>query len=147
MIEGVFQRKGIILLPFDEQTEAAVQGFLENEPIRAKMSGTRKKRSLQQNKWIHKIFEITSENTDDLEWNTPEKTKRKVKMAMQFFKDDVTVVDNRVYFEFRSFAFDKMEQMEANIRYEEAKNICAMKMGVDPEVLEAEAKKRSRLNK
>ena len=64
---------------------------------------------------------------------------RNVKMKMKFFKDDVIVHGNKVYFELRSFAFDKMDHREANIRYEEAKNICAKFLGVTPETLQAEA--------
>ena len=110
------------------------------------LSGVLKERSVLQNNWIHKIFEITAENNDDPDWQTKEAVKKQVKLAMKFFKDDPIVSGSMVFFELRSFAFHKMKHREANIVYEHAKNICAAKMGVDPEVLETEAKKRSRLN-
>jgi hypothetical protein len=85
------------------------------------------------------MFKIVAMNTENPDWNTPEKVKRNVKMKMQFFKDEVIVANNKVYFELRSFAFDAMDQDEANIKYEEAKLICADFMKVKPEALEANA--------
>ena len=63
-------------------------------------------------------------------------------MALRFFKDEVVVSGNKVFFELRSFAFDKIEQSEANKIYEEAKNICSKMLGVEPEALKAESMKR-----
>ena len=52
------------------------------------------------------------------------------------------VHNNKVYFELRSFAFDRMEQREADIIYNQAKRVCAKKLGVPEEELEANAKER-----
>jgi len=115
--------------------------FLDNQILQAKIWGSKKPRSLLQNKWIHVIFRIVADNTDDPDWNTPEKVKRNVKMKMKFFEDDVIVEGNKVYFELRSFAFDKMEQNEANIKYDEAKLICAKFLKVSPDELQANAER------
>ena len=48
-----------------------------------------------------------------------------------------------VFFQLRSFAFNEMDQNEADEVYETAKNICAQHLGVDPGELEAKAKQRS----
>jgi len=126
--------------PISQEDIEVLRAFKVNQIIRAELYGTKKIRSVQQNKWLHAIFRFVSLNTENPDWDTPEKVKRNVKMAMKFFKDDVIVHNNKVYFELRSFAFDKMEAQEANLKYEEAKNICAKFLKVRPEELEAEAK-------
>ena len=127
--------------PFSQEDREAFRSYRENQIVDATIKGIRRPRSVQQNKWIHAMFRIVADNSRDEDWNTPEKVKRNVKLAMRFFKDEVVVHGNKVFFELRSFAFDEMEQAEANVRYEEAKNICAKHLGVDPETLEAEAMK------
>ncbi len=122
-----------------QEDREALKAYHPMQILRAKLTGHKRPRSVQQNRWIHAIFRIVAENTEEEDWNTPEKVKRNVKMAMKFFKDDVVVHGNRVFFELRSFAFDRMEQNEADIKYNEAKMICAKKLGVDPETLEAQA--------
>ena len=143
MKEIILQRKGKSLHPFSQEDLNKIKSYHENQPIKARLTGSRKARSLQQNKWIHAIFRIVADNIEDDEWNTPEKAKRSTKLAMKFFKDDVVVDGNKVYFELRSFAFDRMDQDEADIKYNEAKVICAKKIGVSPESLEANAKEQS----
>ena len=140
MIEIYCQLQGKHLIPVSQEYEEELRGYKQNQILRCVISGTRKQRSVQQNKWAHAMFRIVAENTQDPEWDSPEKVKRNVKMAMKFFEDEVVVRGNKVYFELRSFAFDRMDANEANVRYEDAKNICAKKLGVDPKVLEARAK-------
>ena len=136
------QRKGKLFVPFSQEDLEAGMSFKENEPIVCKMAGTRKPRSYLQIKWLHVVFRLVAENTEDPEWDTPEKVKRCVKMAMRLY-EDCFAVDSKVWFELKSFAFDKMEHDEANLRFNEAVLICAKKIGVDPETLKAEAKKES----
>ena len=131
------------LNPFSQEDLEKIKVFSVNQIVVGTLHGTRKQRSLMQNKWVHAMFRVVAANSQDPEWDTPEKVKRNVKMAMKFFKDEVVVFKNRVYFELRSFAFDEMEQNEANVRYEEAKNICAKHLGVRPEDLEARAKEEA----
>lgn len=125
--------------PASKEYAEELRSYKPNQMLRIQVYGTRKQRSVLQNRWVHAMFRIVAGSAKDPEWDTPEKVKRKVKMAMNFFKDDVIVHGNKVYFELRSFAFDKMDHNEANVRYEDAKNICAKKLGVDPKVLEAQA--------
>ncbi len=121
-----------------------LKAFLPNQILKAKLTGTLKARSVEQNKWVHAMFRFVAHNTDDHEWDTPEKVKRNVKMALKFFKDEVIVQGNKVFFELRSFRFDEMEQPEANMVYDQCKHICAAKLKVAPEVLEANAEKEGR---
>lgn len=137
------QYVNLAMVPVSKEDEDNLNSFKDNQILKNQTSGTRKARSVLQNKWVHAMFRFVAANTDNTEWNTPEKVKRKVKMAMHFFKPDVTVQGNKVYFELRSFAFDEMDAEEANIRYNEAMLICAKKLGVDPDILEANAKEES----
>lgn len=141
MQEIVLQLKNGVYHPFSQEDMERGKVFLENQVLQAKIWGSKKPRSVQQNKWIHAIFRIVADNIDDPNWNTPEKVKRNVKMKMKFFEDDVIVEGNKVYFELRSFAFDKMEHNEANIKYEEAKLVCAKFLKVNPDELQANAER------
>lgn len=132
----------LAMVPVSQEDAERLESFKDNQILKNKISGSRKPRSVLQNKWIHAIFRLVAQNTEDPDWSTPERVKRNVKMKMKFFEDDVVVHGNKVYFELRSFAFDEMSQDEANIRYNEAKLICAKFLGVSPESLEAEAQKK-----
>jgi hypothetical protein len=129
------------MVPVSFEDEQGLESFKDNQILKNHTYGSKKPRSVLQNKWVHAMFRVVAQNTDNPDWNTPEKVKRQVKLKMKFFKDDVIVHGNKVYFELRSFAFDEMEHNEANVRYEDAKNICAKFLGVRPEVLEAQAQK------
>lgn len=85
------------------------------------------------------MIRFVSESDDDPDWNTFERAKRQIKMIMKFFKDDVVVHGNKVYFELRSFSFTEMPQMEATRIYNDIKLICAERLKVDPQKLEAQA--------
>ena len=131
----------LAMVPVSREDIANLESFNDNQILKNKTSGVQKPRSVLQNKWLHAILRYTAANTEHPDWNTPERAKRQVKLKMKFFKDDVIVHGNKVYFELRSFAFDEMDHLEANMRYEEAKNICANFLGVAPEKLESKAQK------
>ena len=141
MQEFFGQVKNNSVNPVSPEDLEVVKGYRPNQILRCRVSGVKKPRSVLQNKWIHAIFRTVADNARDEDWNTPEKVKRNVKMAMRFFKDDVVVHNNKVFFELRSFAFDRMDHREANVKYEEAKNVCAKYLGVDPSELESEAQR------
>ena len=131
----------LALVPVSQEDIEALGTFKPNQILTNKVSGCRKRRSVLQNKWLHSIFRLVAQNIQDPDWDSPEKVKRNVKMAMKFFSDDVVVSGNKVWFELRSFAFDALSQDEANHVYNEAKAVCAKKLGVSVESLEAEAQK------
>lgn len=127
------------LFPATQEDAEKLKAYAPNQVVRAKITGHKRPRSVQQNRWAHAMFRLVADNSGDPQWDTIDKVKRKVKLMMEFFSERF-VVDGKIYFELRSFAFDQMEQSEADIRYNQAKEICAQKLGVDPETLEAQAK-------
>lgn len=138
------QRKGKTLIPFSREDLVILKKYKENQPIGLELRGIQDPRSVEQNKAVHAVFRRVASSTDDPDWDTPEKVKRMVKLAMKFFKDDVVVSGNKVFFELRSFAFDKMTHQEANLKFTEALAICAGKLGITIEELEAEIKSKSK---
>jgi hypothetical protein len=128
-----------LLFPVTQEDEEKLRTYEPNQILRAKLTGHQKPRSVQQNRWAHAMFRLVADNSGDPQWSTIEQVKRKVKLMMEFFSERF-VVDGKVYFELRSFAFSEMEQDEANKWYNQARDICAQKLGVDPEILEAQAK-------
>lgn len=127
------------LIPCTPEDMEKLKAYIPNQVLRAKITGNKRPRSVEQHRWIFGIFQIVASNSGDDGWNTVDKVKRNVKMMMQFFSERF-VVGDQVYFELKSFAFDQMPQEEANQVYEKAKEICAWKLGVDPNILEANAK-------
>jgi len=133
---------GTNVIPASKEYADILASYKENQMVRAKTYGTKKERSVRQNRWLHAIFRFVAANTDNPEWDTPEKVKLQVKKKMKFF--EFLIVDGtQVWFSVRSFAFDKMEQQEANIRYEDAKLVCAKFLGVEPQELQAEAQRET----
>lgn len=127
------------LHPATQEDAESLKVYAPNQVLRAKITGHKKPRSVQQNRWAHAMFRLVADNSGDPQWDTIEKVKRKIKLMMEFFSERF-VVDGKVYFELRSFAFDQMDQDEANKWYNEARDICAKKLGIAPEILEAQAK-------
>ena len=140
-VKNIFVKVGMV--PVSREDIERLESFEDNQILKNKTSGAKKPRSVNQNKWIHAMFRYVAKNTDHPDWNTEVKVKSRVKLAMKFFEDGAIVVGVEVYFKFRSFAFDKMGHVEANKVYNEAKNVCADFLGVDPKLLEAEAKRES----
>jgi hypothetical protein len=132
------------LAVLSHEDQQALKAYGVNQIVNAKITGCKRPRSVQQNRYIHAIFRIVADNTDDPDWDTPEKVKRNVKMAIHFYKnEDIIVQGNKVYFMLRSFNFQELDQAEADIVYNAAKLACAKKLKVDPETLEAMAKEEA----
>ena len=130
---------GYRLKPASPEDLESLKEFGVNQIVKARLQGHKKPRSVAQNRWLHAMFKIVADNSEDVEWNTPEKVKRMVKMLMHFF-DTRFVVGDKVFFELRSFSFDSLGQDEANRIFNKAKELCAKKLNIDPELLESQAK-------
>ena len=145
MIQISAQIKGKALYPFSLEDEAELKNYKQNQVVACKIKGTTRLRSLQQHKWAMWMIRFVSESDNDPKWKTFDSAKREVKMTMQFFKGKpiVNLKTGLVWFELRSFAFDKMLQAEADRVYNEIKFICAQRLGCEPEELEANAEREA----
>ncbi len=127
------------LHPATQEDEEKLRTYEPNQVLRAKLTGHQKPRSVQQLRWLYAMLTLVAQNSSDSEWDTVEKVKRKVKMMMKFFAERF-VVNGCVYFELRSFSFGELEQDEATQWFNKARDICAEKLGIDPELLESQAR-------
>ena len=75
------------LTPASKEYATELRSFHPNQMVRIKIYATKKQRSVLQNRWIHAVFRFVADNTKDPDWDTLEKAKRNVKMAMKFFKE------------------------------------------------------------
>ena len=131
------------MVPISKEDVEKLQAFKKHQILKNQTSGVLKARSLKQHRWAMWMIRSVSENDSDVEWNTFGRAKRRIKLAMKFFKDEVVVEGNKVYFELDSFAFDEMPQSKATKVYNEVKTICAQRLGCSPEELEANAKREA----
>lgn len=129
------------MVPISKENVDKLNTFKDHQTLKTHVSGVQKERSIKQHRWAMWMIRSVSENDDDMEWNTFERAKRRIKLAMKFFKDEVVVEGSKVYFELRSFAFDEMSQAEATRVYNEVKATCAQRLGCSEEELEANAKR------
>lgn len=130
------------MVPISKEDVDRLNSFKAHQVLKNQVSGIQKERSIIQNNWIHAVFRFVADNTKNPEWDTETKAKNMTKLAIGFY-DVFKVVGNQVFFQFKSFNFQDMEHNEANRVYNEAKDVCARVLGVDPGVLEAEAKKKA----
>ncbi len=132
--------------PFSQEAVDEINKYYKpNQVLKCVLTGTRRPRSVQQHKWAMWMVRQVSLNDNDRKWNTFDRAKKQIKLIMKFFKDEPHVDLNTglVWFELRSFAFDKMEQWEADMVYNDIKLICAKRLGVEPQVLEANAQREA----
>ncbi len=143
MIEIFAQIKDGKLIPASREYADELKAYKNNQIVRCKITGTRKARSVRQHRYAMWMIRFVSESDDDLDWSSFEGAKRQIKMIMKFFKDDVVVHGNKVYFELKSFSFTTMPQMTADRIYNDVKLICSQRLGVDEKELEAKAERES----
>ncbi len=142
MREITFQKRGGVAVPFLEDDAEKWAEFRENQLTRHKVSGTTKERSYQQLKMLHACLKIVSSNTEDKNWNTPEKAKLSLKVALHFIDPGVVIVDKQgnVHFRYRSFGYDDLQHMEANKVFDRAFPILADVIGITEEELLSEGR-------
>ena len=141
MKEIAFQKRNGIPVPFTNEDAEKWANFAENQVTKHKVSGVRKERSYQQLKMIHSCLKLVVENTEQSNWNSLEKAKLSLKVALNFFDPGVVIVDKQgtVHMKYRSFGYDDLEHMEANHVFDRALPILAGVIGVSVEEMLMEA--------
>jgi hypothetical protein len=142
-MEIAFQKRNGVPVPFTDEDAATWQEYRENQITRHKVSGVRKERSWKQLKLLHACLKLVSSNTESKNWNTPEKAKLSLKVALHFVDENVIIVDrqNNVHFSYRSFGYESLPHMEANKLFDRAWPILAGVIGISVDELLAESEK------
>jgi hypothetical protein len=126
-----------------EAWTAIAEKFQDHKIVTVKVSGIEKHRSIPELNLFHSCVKLTSEMTDDVEWNTPDKAKLQLKIALQFF-DNIVVSGPKVFFTPGSLSFTAANQAKSHSFIKEAIKHMANKLDVEPDVLVDEAKSRMR---
>ena len=123
--------------PYTIEDKEAAKSYKPFQILRAKISGVRKPRSYQQLKLFFACCKTVAENTEDIQWNTKDKVKFQIKVALHFVDDSVIAVrpDGQVVFQYRSIAFKELPHMAACKFFVRAFEIMAKKIGVPVETL------------
>lgn len=139
-----FQKRNGIPVPFTDEDQAKWDEFKENQVTKHKVTGTQKERSWQQLKMLHGCLKTVVENTENPSWNTLEKAKFSLKIALDYINRDAIVVDKKgnVHVQYRSFGYDDLKHMEACKLFDRAWPILAGVIGITETELLEESRKR-----
>ena len=132
MIEIALQWRGIAFSPFSEEDLQKCKEFKANQIIRAKIQGVQKPRSYIQLKMFHAILRTVASNARHPNWNTPEKAKFSLKVALNYVNEGIVAVDKQgtVHFSYRSFEYADLPHMEACNVFDRSWPILAKVLGV-----------------
>jgi hypothetical protein len=144
MKEIAFQKRNGVPVPFLPEDVDKWAEFKENQITRHKVTGSRKERSYLQLQMMHCLMEIVAENSENPSWNTEKKVKFSLKVSLHYVDEDSVVVDPRgnVHFQYRSFGYDGLDHMEACKIFDRAIPILASVIGLTPDELLNEGKRR-----
>lgn len=133
MKEIAFQKRGNVAVPYLPEDADRWAAFKENQVTRHKVTGSQKQRSWQQLKMLHACLKTVVDNTEDPRWNTLEKAKFSLKVALHYVDEGVVAVDKQgnVHFKYRSFGYDDLPHMEANKLFDRAWPILADVIGIN----------------
>lgn len=137
MPEIAFQKIKGLPIPFTDEDADKWAEFAENQITRHKVTGVKKERSWRQLKLLHACLKLVANNTESPNWNTPEKAKLSLKIALNYYNEGVVVVDKQgnVRMEYRSFGYDELSHMEANKIFDRAFPILAGIIGISVDEL------------
>jgi hypothetical protein len=144
MIEIALQLKGKALHPYSAEDLEKLKEYRENQVLMAKVSGTRKQRSLQQLRLYWAVCGLVAENTEDPQWNTKAKVDFNCRVATHFVDPNLVSVkkDGTVVFSYRSIAFANLKHIEACRYFDRAFDLMAVKTRTSIEDLMAEGRKQ-----
>lgn len=129
------------LKPFSKEDSEALKAYKPNQILQAKISGIRKERSVIQLRLFWACCRTIADNTEDENWNTPEKVCLQVKIALKFFKTIVVGPDGKIHFEPDSISFENLSQVNANKIFDRGWTVMAKQIGISVEELLQNAEK------
>ncbi len=131
------QVKNKTLRPFSQEDLELLREFKENQVVTVKVQGIKKPRSYQQLKLFFAVLKTVVENTDHPNWNSLEKAKHSLKVALNYVHEGVVAVDKQgtVHFSYRSFGYAELPHMEATRIFQRSWPILAKVIGVSEDEL------------
>lgn len=130
MISCAIQRTDkYTLKAFSEEDAESIGEFPIGKILRAKISGALKPRSYEQLKLYHAMCRTVADNTDDPNWNTPQKVDFQVKVACRLI-DEFIVVNGVTHLVPGSVSYAKMKHLEACNFFDRAFDEMAKHLGV-----------------
>ena len=124
--------KNNTLHPYSEEDLEILREYKPHQLLKVKLSGVHKPRSYQQLKLYWTACRITSENTEDKNWNTKAKVDFQCRVHTHFADPDCVVVkkDGTVAFKYLSIAFANLSHIMACNYFEQAFSVMARFLGV-----------------
>lgn len=141
MIEADLQYTGKELVPYSAEAKDLLSDLKPNQIVRGKITGVKKPRSVKQLRMFWACCRTVADNTEDQNWNTPEKVCIQVKLALRFYKEIVVLPDGSIHFELDSISFDNLGQVEANKIFDRSWPVMAKHIGVSADELLNNAKR------
>ena len=146
MKEVICQFKKILHPHSENDLELLEKEFKFNQLVRCKVYKIKPvlEPSVIQNNLLHACFTLVGDNSEDPALNSAAKAKFACKVALDFRHQDRIAVrpDGTVVFEYRSFSFQNLEDMERLKIIERAFEWCADVLGLTVDQLIEEAQKR-----
>lgn len=141
-------RNGIPYPASDNDRDVIMSEYKQNQLIKCRATAISKgiEPSVAQNNTLHACFQLVADNKDDPQFDTKEKVKFRTKVALHFIYEDRIAVrpDGTVQFDYRSFSFAELKNMERLRVFDRAFEYLADLLGITVDKLVAEAKKRMR---
>ena len=125
-------------VPADEPARDWFREFKENQPLRGKLSGTRKPRSVKQLRRYWAMCRLVSENTEDPKLATYKLVDWQIRHRLQFYDLNQTVVapGGHVQFMVLSISFENLKHLEACDYFSRSDQVMCQMLGVAIEEIE-----------
>lgn len=119
---------------FSEEDADELSDFPLHKILRAKITGAMKPRSYEQLKLYHAVCRTVADNTDDPNWNTPQKVDFQCKVLCRLI-DEFVVVGNATHIIPGSVSYAKMSHLSACNYFDRAFDEMAKFLGTTREEL------------
>ena len=132
--------------PASPEDKEKMDQYGEHQLLKVRVAGFKKPRSVKELNLFMACCQLLADNTDDPRWNTKEKVKFGVKVALHFVDARMVAVTpaGDVVFQYRSLSFAELPRMEATRFFPRAFDLLAQRMGISVEAMVAEAQERMR---
>jgi len=145
MIDITMQLRGYVLAPETEEEMQLMRAtYKQNQMVRAKLYRVSKviEPSVKQNGTMHACFALVADNCNIANMGTPKQVKFACKVNLDYRYEDRVAIrpDGTIVFEYRSFSFDDLKDMERLRIFDRAFEWCAGVLGITVEDLVENAK-------